>query len=388
MAIEDTTYDVPTLAAPGNTIDVEDEDEGSDWLIMSGTYMQQTSITLKWSSLNDLPVSAAGTYYVDNTNTAGRLVVTGVIENVRGSNSRDDIIGNQVGNIIYGDQDRTGAGGDDVISADIGDDTVYGGAGNDSIGGDAGADRLYGDAGNDTISGGGDADVIEGGAGADVLSGGADAEDTVSYEASSAGVTISLTFGSTTTGSGGDAQDDTINGFLNVIGSELNDVITDTVAGNQAPQNGDNAFDGRGGNDILNLGGSNDIGIGGAGKDKLTGGLGADTLTGGTQKDLFIFTRAGDSAVAMSGRDTITDFSRSDKDEIDLHLIDANSKKGGNQAFEFIGDHAFSKQAGELRIKESGDGYLVQGDINGDRKADFAIFVDNVNALKSGDFDM
>jgi hypothetical protein len=62
-------------------------------------------------------------------------------------------------------------------------------------------------------------------------------------------------------------------------------------------------------------------------------------------------------------RDGIQDFSAGDL--IDLSRIDANTLLDGDQAFEFIGNAAFSKTAGELRFENisiGGPVWLVQGD--------------------------
>ncbi|WP_426199730.1 tandem-95 repeat protein [Pseudomonas sp. DC3200b2] len=66
------------------------------------------------------------------------------------------------------------------------------------------------------------------------------------------------------------------------------------------------------GNDILFGQGGNDILNGGAGNDILLGGTGSNTLTGGTGADTFMFVK-GDA-----GTSTITDFSTSQGDVIDL----------------------------------------------------------------------
>jgi hypothetical protein len=66
---------------------------------------------------------------------------------------------------------------------------------------------------------------------------------------------------------------------------------------------------------------------------------------------------------------------------IDLHLIDADTGTAGHQNFTFIGGETFHHQAGELRFAD----HTLQGDVNGDGKADFAIHL-NVAALHSGDF--
>jgi serralysin len=116
---------------------------------------------------------------------------------------------------------------------------------------------------------------------------------------------------------------------------------------------------------------------GGAGSDKLTGGAGADDLWGGEGTDTFIFKSVGESTVKSSGRDTIFDFSVQQKDKIHLSSIDANSLKGGNQAFEFIGTRAFSGEAGELQYRKASSDTYVSGDVNGDKIADFTVHFDD-----------
>ncbi len=177
--------------------------------------------------------------------------------------------------------------------------------------------------------------------------------------------------------------DDTLNG------SPLADVLfafggNDTVFGFA----GDDGINGGADRDILYGGEGNDSIDGGAGNDDLIGGRGADRLTGGGEGDAFIF-NTGDSSKKASGRDTITDFNRLEGDIISIAGIDAK-KGGGDNAFVFIGKKPFHEEKGELRYsykKKSGDS-LVQGDINGDGKADFAILVENFKKLKDGDFDL
>ena len=139
-----------------------------------------------------------------------------------------------------------------------------------------------------------------------------------------------------------------------------------------------------GSDDILNGNEGNDQLDGGANHDELTGGPGADKLTGGADFDTFIFLAVTDSTKRKAGRDTIRDF---EGDSIDLSAIDA--KKGnGNQAFKFIKKQDFHDKKGELRYKvKDGDAY-VEGDTNGNGKADFVIVVDGVSKLKEGDFEL
>ena len=124
---------------------------------------------------------------------------------------------------------------------------------------------------------------------------------------------------------------------------------------------------------------------GGAGADVLTGGRGRDFLTGGADNDRFVFNSLADS-VTGSKRDKILDFSHGEHDRIDLSTIDADTHKGGDQAFQFIGAQAFHSHGtthvyGELRYS----GHILQGDVNGDGKADFEIHI-NASSLAKGDF--
>ncbi|MCB1447569.1 MAG: hypothetical protein KDJ87_17730 [Rhizobiaceae bacterium] len=124
---------------------------------------------------------------------------------------------------------------------------------------------------------------------------------------------------------------------------------------------------------------------GGAGNDTLFGGEGADELHGGDGADIFAFKKF-DSLKIASLRDTILDFSRGEHDKVDLHLIDANLKKGGNQAFKFIGQHDFHDKAGELRYEKKGGDTFVYGDTDGDGKADLVIKFDDPISFAKGDF--
>ncbi len=130
--------------------------------------------------------------------------------------------------------------------------------------------------------------------------------------------------------------------------------------------NGDDVLSGRSGKDKLYGGNGNDLLYGGAGHDYLTGESGSDT---------FAFRSISDSTYSSAGRDTIYDFSSQDK--IDLASIDANQKLNGNQAFTYIGKAAFHGVAGELRFDKQASDTYIYGDVNGDKKVDFAIKLDD-----------
>jgi Ca2+-binding RTX toxin-like protein len=117
-----------------------------------------------------------------------------------------------------------------------------------------------------------------------------------------------------------------------------------------------------------------------AGFDLLIGGLGKDKQIGGADADRFDFNALAESSVG-GNRDQILDFVSAQGDKIDLSTIDASSHAPGNNAFKFIGAHAFTHHDAELRFA----GHILQGDVNGDGKADFEIFV-SAASLLNGDF--
>ncbi|MEZ5925707.1 MAG: CAP domain-containing protein [Hyphomicrobiaceae bacterium] len=125
--------------------------------------------------------------------------------------------------------------------------------------------------------------------------------------------------------------------------------------------------------------------FGGDGKDILTGGRGADTLNGGPGADDFDFNSLKDSGLSSGTRDIIRGFQRG-IDDIDLRGIDAKSGVAGNQAFKYIGMQSFHHVKGELHLVDTGANIRVEGDVNGDGKADFQIMVIGVASLAKGDF--
>ncbi|HEX8483325.1 MAG TPA: Calx-beta domain-containing protein, partial [Allosphingosinicella sp.] len=94
-------------------------------------------------------------------------------------------------------------------------------------------------------------------------------------------------------------------------------------------------------------GAGNDVLTGGSGADVIFGGLRGDTLTGGAGNDVFRYNNVAESN--STERDGIQDFNAGDL--IDLSRIDANTLVAGDQAFNFVGNAAFSGTAGELRFE-------------------------------------
>lgn len=122
------------------------------------------------------------------------------------------------------------------------------------------------------------------------------------------------------------------------------------------------------GDDVLSGGAGDDRLSGGRGSDVLIGGLGQDSLTGGRGDDVFRFVWLGDST--LRAPDLIADFLQG-ADLIDLRAIDAAPDTAQNDAFVFSGSGRFTGREGQIRVRDD----LVEGDVDGDRSADFRIEV-------------
>ncbi|WP_052121325.1 calcium-binding protein [Inquilinus limosus] len=306
------------------------------------------------SSGNDFLSGNANRNIIGGENGADNIDGRDGDDSLSGEAGDDDVEGgNGADRIVGGDGADTLTGDDGIDPAGDGNDSIDGGTGNDQIFANGGNDSLRGGAGDDMIDGGDGNDILEGGAGADQLTGGAGI-DTALYASSAAGVTVVIGGGA---GTGGDAQGDTLTGIEQVMGSGFDDTITGDANGNT----------------LWGL----------AGDDVLTGGSGADVLKGGAGNDTFRYVAIGDSTLAASGRDTITDFTTGDK--IDLSAIDANGAGPGDAAFTF-GTGAFTA-AGQVRVLDFGGGrYGVYLETTGNNVEDALITVYSDHALTAVDF--
>ena len=133
---------------------------------------------------------------------------------------------------------------------------------------------------------------------------------------------------------------------------------------------------GHGGADVLKGFGGDDIIDGCHGRDRMWGGNGGDTFLFGD----------GDSSAKKAKADTIFDMKTLDGDIIDLNLIDAQDTLIDDQAFTFVGRKQFSGDEGELRYEKLKSDTWIYGDTDGDKKADFAIHLDDAMKLKAVDF--
>ena len=258
-------------------------------------------------------------------------------DTIHGEAGNDTLYGEAGDDTLYGGADGDtlyGGDGNDTLHGDDGDDQLDGGIGNDTLDGGTGADTMTGGTGNDiyivdnandiivenagegtdtvqasvdfALAADDDIEVLkttddagtdpikltgndiaqmlignagdnwlEGRGGADQIDGG-DGYDTVSYQHSSAAVTIDLAANSF---HGGDAEGDTI---ANIEAIEGSDGFGDTLSGTEGD---DIPLYGLGGNDVLDGRGGDDHLFGGAGDDTLIGGPGGDELDGGDGSD-------------------------------------------------------------------------------------------------------
>jgi Ca2+-binding RTX toxin-like protein len=300
-------------------------------------------------------IDAAGIDTITSTKDRS-LMSFAAIENLTlvGSAAIDGT-GNGRGNTI------TGNGAVNVLRGGLGNDSLNGGAGNDVLDGAAGNDLLDGGVGNDRLNGGAGNDTFVINSARDVLTDAAG----IDLVRSTFSKTLATRF-----------ENLTLVGTASVNGT--GNAAANIITGNT----GNNKLFGLAGNDTLSGGARNDI---------LTGGTGKDTMTGGAGADDFDFNSVAEIGRGAS-RDVIKDFAHL-VDDIDLATIDANGSARGH-AFSFLTTKgaAFTGTAGELRwfqqnlAGSANDRTIVEGDINGNRVADFQIQLTGLKTLTAGDF--
>ena len=232
-----------------------------------------------------------------------------------GTEGDDTIVGDGAHNIIYGME------GDDTLRGEGGDDWIFGDEGGDTLEGGAGDDLLMGGEGDDTLDGGDGDDMLVGGEGADMLTGGAGADtfvfgeghgddtitdfdttqdkihlrsfsQTISWDVLSTKITTVLDENNVVVGLKIDLSDwgggtITLDGITSISDLTEDMFVLDRIVGDDDSD------------------------------DVLQGGTSDDTMTGGTGADTFVFGEE-------SGADTITDFSTTEGDKIDLTAFTAS----------------------------------------------------------------
>ena len=234
-----------------NAVALIDEDGGSD-TINAAAVSDNVKIDLSNNSSSSIGNKALA-------------IADASFENAVGGDGDDTLIGNSSSNLLIGGR------GDDILYASTGNDILDGKQGKDTVSYEGitnaisislstnvatksatetdtllGIENIIGTNFNDIIVGDDNDNVLEGLGGADSFNGGG-GNDWVSYQESTAGVTVNLSNVSENTG---DAQGDTFVSIENIIGTRFNDTLIGDGNDNIFDAGeGIDSFDGKGGND-------------------------------------------------------------------------------------------------------------------------------------------
>lgn len=199
------------------------------------------------------------------------LTSTGITVNMTNDNTATAIVENDGYNnedFLYDIENIQGTDYRDDITGDAGDNYLLGEGDNDT---------LVGGLGNDTLDGGAQDDILSGNGGDDTLLGGSGL-DTADYTNTAAAIKVDLGNGSAiNVTDDGDSGKDSLVDVENIIGSDIVG-SSDTIVGDSA----NNLISGLSGDDTLKGGSGLDTLLGGDGNDTLSGGADADKLVGGT----------------------------------------------------------------------------------------------------------
>ena len=258
--------------------------------------------------------------------------------------------------------------------------TVIMGDGNDTFIGGSGRDIINDGNGDDSYSfGAGDDDFTYVASGTDIIDGGAGNDLFRMSTSVAVGLFINL-----------DSKAYTFNTFT-VAGGSIN-----TLTGAEVGKiKGFETVNGTLNADWLHGSSAAEALNGSSGADIYIGGGGADILqnSGDNAVDTFIYENIKDSGATKATRDTITGFEGAGVaggDVIDLSAIDTNTKLAGHQGFAWLDNNVAFHGTGvaELRTITEGADTIIQGDVNGDGKADFTIDVTGINAFSKEDFNL
>ena len=260
----------------------------------------------------------------DARNDAIAQSAIGSIENVRGSDHIDELVGDHQDNILSGrrgNDELSGGAGNDILNGGAGNDHLNGDAGNDILNGGAGADTYYFDRGHgtDSILSDNPSDNLNGGQNKIILRAWTDHSPIFSIDRETSGdVVIDTGEGNSVRIAAASYADDRFGLFH---GSESIGTLNFATANNGVIEGdaGRNLLIGSVGAQTLRGGDNDDYLYGGMGADTLVGGAGDDRLGGGRGTDTYIFNsgagtdylyeREGASNLYFKDIDDVDDFS-------------------------------------------------------------------------------
>ena len=258
-------------------------------------------------------------------------------------------------NLLNGTNTGGHAAGDTITNIE----NVSGSRYNDRLTGDTKANRLDGGSGHDRLMGGAGADVLVGGPG----------NDAAYYASSAAAVTVNLLDG---TGTGGDAEGDTLDSIENLSGSAHDDTLTGNARNNVlSGRAGADLFDGSAGADTVSYSGSNagvtvnlltgagergdaegdmlsniENLIGSRYNDVLTGDTGNNVLRGGAGDDVIMGGAGADRLQGGTGQDTVSYAGSTEAVTVRLHSLAAKGGDAEGDTFPYTVDVAYTDADG------------------------------------------
>jgi Ca2+-binding RTX toxin-like protein len=267
-----------TLGAGRDTIKINGTSRADTFLFTAG------GINVGTDGDEDLTFSQAEVIRVDGKNGNDTIDASSYAlgpVNLHGNDGDDLLVGTGLADTLYGNA------GADVLHGGPANDILWGGLDDDLVFAEAGDDIIYTEPGLDG------ADEYYGGDGGDVLS----------YATRALPLTITM---------GNGLADDGESGELDLVGSDVEQVIggsaNDTLIGSAADDSiqggdGDDVLRGGDGNDVLDTGAGSNQAYGQAGNDLLLGGLGPDYLHGGAGDDRLDGSWGDDTLVGADGAD-------------------------------------------------------------------------------------
>ena len=240
-----------------------------------------------------------------------------------------------------------GSEDDDVLVGSDADDELAGGKGDDWLLGEAGGDVLTGGAGNDFASYSKSADGVE----VSLLDGVARGGDAEGDRLVGTEIVGDL-------GGAGETQKLTVADIEHLVGSEHDDILEGSYAGNW--------LFGLGGDDELNGSDGDDRLVGGTGDDRLAGGTGDDMLAGNAGADVLVGGVGADLLRGGAGID-VASYEDSNVGVI-VRLYDGTTRRGHAEGDRFIGIDVieYPDAEGEMQQREVADIEGLVGSDHGD----------------------